>query len=37
MPRPVADEGHDFLGDLVKNYVEYKYPIYIISISKSIN
>ena len=25
MPRPVADDGHDFLWDLVKNYVEFKH------------
>ena len=25
MPRPVADDGHDFWGDLVKNYVEFKH------------
>ena len=37
MPRPVVDEGHDFLTDSVKNYVEFKYPMYNISISKSIN
>jgi len=24
MPRPVADEGYDFLGNLVKNRVEFK-------------
>ena len=27
MPRPVAGEGHDFWGDLVKNYVEFNYPM----------
>ena len=25
MPRPVADDGHDFWGDLGKNYVEFKH------------
>ena len=25
MLRPVADDGHDFWGDLVKNYVEFKH------------
>ena len=33
MPRPVADEGYDFWGDLIKNYVEFKYPMYTISMS----
>ena len=32
MYRPVADEGHDFWEDLVKNYVDFN-PMYIISIS----
>ena len=26
MPRPVADEAHDFLGNLVENHVEFEYP-----------
>jgi len=25
MPRPVADDGHDFWGDLVINYVKFKH------------
>ena len=29
MPRPVADDGHDIWGDLVKNYVEFKHCTYI--------
>ena len=37
LPRPVADEGYDFWGDFIKNYVEFTYSMYIISISKSIN